>query len=194
LDDGGCNGNGAAVCGGGSAGGFASPLSDGCGGLSGEEVQQLYYEAKRQGLNLTEWDIEEMIKSNPDLRYHQYELLVQLWGEGTRAYNVKEIAYAENGRLVWLDGVQLQHIIDEHGDDFRNYFSVRIEGIPDVSEETVIGTIFDFLTNQRPAGVNHDTYSYGFWDSLYDRFRGVEQTFDIVVNYQGRIITAFVPD
>lgn len=141
-------------------------------------------------MNLTELDIEEMINANPGLPYYQYELLVQLWGEGIRAYNVKEIAYAENGRLVWLDGVQLKHIEDEHWEDFRDYFSIRVEGIPMYD---IVGTIFDFLMNERPVYVNGDTYSYGFWDSLYDRFRGVEQTFDIVVNYQGRIITAYVP-
>lgn len=115
---------------------------------------------------------------------------MQLWGEGTRAYNVKEIAYAEDGRLVWLTGERLQHIIDEHWDDFRDYFSIRVEGIPMVD---VIGTIFDFLTNKRPEGVKGNTYSYGFWDSLYDRWRGVEDTFDIVVADNGMIVTAFVP-
>ncbi len=118
---------------------------------------------------------------------------MQLWGEGIRAYNVKEIAYAENGRLVWLNGVQLQHIIDKHWDDFRDYLSISVEGIPVVSEETIIGTIFDFLTNQQPK-VTGDTYTYRFWFSLFDRFRDVEHTFDIVVNDQGMIVTAFVPD
>jgi RHS repeat-associated protein len=179
----------------GSSGGFAALrfaalLSSDCGGLSADQFQQLYDEAQRQGLNLTESDIEEMLNANPDLPYYQYELLVQLWGEGIRAYNVVEIAYAENGRLVWLDRAQLQHIIDNHWDDFRDYFSIRVEGVPVVD---VTGTIFEFLMNDRPEGVNGDTYSYGFWDSLFDRFRGVEDTFDIVVNYQGRIITAYVP-
>jgi hypothetical protein len=140
-----------------------------------ELAERLYQEAQNEGLSITLSDIEEMIARNPGLTDYQYGLLMRLWARGIQAFDVVDIGQNVDGKTVWLDQAQLGHILQKHDQEFNG-----------LTDEEIIGLIMTTLLYEQPSRVVDDAYYYDYVD-----INGTEETLVIVVNSEGRVISAF---